>query len=258
VNEQERRDRVERYLRDLDRELEGVPASRRRELVEDVRGHIEDAWAESPDRSQASFLNILERLGDPRTLAREERERLGIPAVPERQGPGLLEVAAIVLTVFFWPVGILLAWLSPRWHSLDKLVATLIPVVGFVLLIAAGMVATTTFTSGPTVVTSAQVVDQQPAFESTSPAEAPRVQPGPVVSQPVPPSQDPSWWRTATAIVGRTMVLFGLIGAPFTSALYLALRMQPRPRRAALLLPAAAGVLLAFTFLMVFLSPVVA
>jgi uncharacterized membrane protein len=257
VNEQERLDRIERYLRELDRELEGVPSSRRRELLDDVRGHIEEAWAESPDRSQAAFFNILERLGDTRALAREERERLGIPEAPERQGPGLLEVAAIVLTVFFWPVGILLAWLSPRWHSLDKLVATLIPVVGFALLLASTLAASVVFTSGPTVVTSAEVVDVRPAPEATGPADAPQVQPGPVVSQPVPPSQDPSWWRTATAVIGRTMVLFGLIGAPFTAALYLALRMQPRPRRAALLLPAAAGVMLAFVFLMVFLSPVV-
>jgi uncharacterized membrane protein len=258
VNEQERRDRVERYLRDLDRELEGVPASRRRELVEDVRGHIEDAWAESPDRSQAAFLNILERLGDPRTLAREERERLGIADVPERQGPGLLEIAAIALTVFFWPVGVLLAWLSPRWHSLDKALATLIPVVGFALLLASTLAASVVFTSGPTVVTSVEIIDERPAPGAAGSVDAPRVQPGPVVTQPVPPPQDPAWWRTATAIIGRTMVFFGLIGAPFTSALYLALRMQPRPRRAALLLPAATGVLLAFAFLMIFLTPVVA
>ncbi len=52
MNESERQALVERYLRELSRELGDVPASRRRELLEDVRSHIEEGWANSPDRSR--------------------------------------------------------------------------------------------------------------------------------------------------------------------------------------------------------------
>ena len=48
MNEQEKQVAVERYLKELEDELGEVPASRRRELLEDVRSHIEEAWAERP------------------------------------------------------------------------------------------------------------------------------------------------------------------------------------------------------------------
>ncbi len=36
----------------------------------------------------------------------------------------------MVLTVIFWPVGVLLAWLSPRWFARDKVAATALPALG--------------------------------------------------------------------------------------------------------------------------------
>ena len=255
MNERERREMIDGYLRTLARELEDMPAGPRQELIDDLRNHIEDAWESAPERNQAALLNILERLGRPEELAREERERLGIPRVPDRQGPGLLEVAAVALTALFWPVGILLAWLSPRWHTLDKVVATLIPVVGFALLIASSMVAMTAYTSGP-VVASSRTIEVHPESEATSPVGGPQGEVRPV-TETTPGSQH-EWWRTAGALFGRVMVLFGLLGAPFTSALYLALRMRPGPRRSALLLPAAAGVLMTVSILVAILIPIAA
>ncbi len=250
MNEEERRTLVDRYLRELDRELEGVPAARRRELLEDLRGHIEEAWADSQDRTRAGLLNLLERLGDPRSLAREERERLGLPNPSDDRGPGLLEVAAVVFTIFFWPVGVLLAWLSPRWYGRDKLVATALPLLGLVLVITSSAVAYTTYSAAPVPVKSYQVAVSE---TSPSPAAAPTVE----VDTPVRPvaSQSPSTLATIRAIAVRSLVLFGLIGAPFTAGLYLALRLKPRPHRPALLLPIALGVMLVLGLVTSILTP---
>ena len=86
MNEREKRQLIEDYLSRLERALSGVNGGARRELVEDVRGHLEEAWAASSDHSRAALLNILERLGDPETLAAEQRERLG-PAEPPSCSP---------------------------------------------------------------------------------------------------------------------------------------------------------------------------
>ena len=38
--------------------------------------------------------------------------------------------------IFIWPVGIILAWLSPAWRRIDKVVTTLIPLfcISFILV----------------------------------------------------------------------------------------------------------------------------
>lgn len=256
MNEREQRDMIDGYLRRLEREMAEVPVRERRELIEDVRSHIEESWQSAPDQSQAALLNVLDRLGSPEDLASEERERLGIAAAPERRSPGLLEIAAIVLTAFFWPVGVLLAWLSARWHTPDKLVATAIPALGFALLLASSLVATTTFVSGP-VVTSTRAIEVNEASQTTSPGGEVRSQVDPATGIAHEAPREP-WWQTARALFARVIVLFGLLGAPFTSALYLALRMRPAPRRAALLLPAAAGLLVVFAVISAFLAPMAA
>jgi hypothetical protein len=178
MNEQERLALMERYLDELDRELKDVPESQRLELVEDVRTHIEDAWAESETRTRADFLNILVRLGDPKAVAREEMDRLGIPTV-QPSGPGLLEVAAIVGTALFWPVGVPLAWLSPRWYARDKAVATVLPILGLVLLLAASL---------PSYVTMIQSSpSSQQVVVSTAPATSGPTEIGPDRSLPATP-----------------------------------------------------------------------
>lgn len=88
---------IDGYLARLDAELVGVPATRRRELLDDVRGHVSEARAGLTEETDADLLNILDRLGDPAELAAEHRRRLGIAApVPFR--PRLMEIGALVLT----------------------------------------------------------------------------------------------------------------------------------------------------------------
>jgi hypothetical protein len=43
----------------------------------------------------------------------------------------LLEIAAIVLLLVFWPAGVVLLWMSDLWTRRDKLIGTLVPPGGF-------------------------------------------------------------------------------------------------------------------------------
>jgi hypothetical protein len=76
-------------------------------------------------------MNLLDRLGDPSTVVADARERLGIrPAQPYRYG--VLEVAAVILVPFLWPIGVILLWMSPAWNWRDKLIGTLVPPGGYI------------------------------------------------------------------------------------------------------------------------------
>ncbi len=237
---------IEDYLGSLAREMEGIPAARQRELLEDVRGHIEEAWAASPDRSRAALLSILERLGEPEALAAEERERLGTDCAEPQQGPDLLSVAAIVLTALFWPLGVLLAWASPRWSTGDKAVATALPVLGLLLLLTTMMAASVAMTQGSEVASEVQVADQ---MAEGRPERATQRPPGGILSEAAPHVGG----GVAVRFIGVGLALYGLFGAPFTAAIYLALRMRPRPRRGAALVPAVAAAMAAIALVALFL-----
>jgi hypothetical protein len=124
------------YLRRLDRELEGLPRARRREFVEEISEHIEEARAETNGNDETATLNLLERLGDPSEIAAEARARLGV----RTERAGVLEVAAIVLLLvggfFFaigWLAGAVLLWSSGVWTTREKLVGTFVVPGGLAL-----------------------------------------------------------------------------------------------------------------------------
>jgi hypothetical protein len=117
------------YLRRLDAEFSDLPRGRRREVVEEIAEHIEEARLEGAAETEAATLNLLDRLGDPAELAADARERVGL----EPRRPGRSEVAALVLLlvggfVFFvgWIVGVVLLWASDVWTSRDKIIGTLV------------------------------------------------------------------------------------------------------------------------------------
>ena len=58
---------VDRYLTDLEAELEGLPADRRREILDEVGEHIAAARATLDAESEAAIRNVLERLAIPPT-----------------------------------------------------------------------------------------------------------------------------------------------------------------------------------------------
>jgi uncharacterized membrane protein len=118
-------DLITDYLGRLERELADLPRARRREVVEEISEHIEEAGA----HTEVETLNVLERLGDPAEIAAEARARFGIE--PRRSGPQ--EVAALVLLLvggflfgIGWFVGLVLLWSSDVWSIRDKVIGTLV------------------------------------------------------------------------------------------------------------------------------------
>jgi hypothetical protein len=127
---------IDGYLARLEVELADLPATRRGELLDDVRAHIAEARAALGEESDVGLLNIMDRLGDPAVVAAEARERLGIPAFR----PGLLEIGGLVLFIlplpWLWLIGAALIWRSSAWTRREKLIGTAAPLVPLVLLFA--------------------------------------------------------------------------------------------------------------------------
>ncbi len=123
---------IEGYVARLEAELAGLPADRRRELVQDVRDHIGESRAALEQETDADLHNIVDRLGEPAELAREAREREEVKRA-NGQHWGWIEVAGIVLTILAWPAGAILVWLSRVWSRQEKLIGTLIGAVAFVI-----------------------------------------------------------------------------------------------------------------------------
>jgi hypothetical protein len=103
---------VNDYLRTVERAAADLSEPRRRELVEDLSEHIaaERAGLDAP--TEADVRAILDRLGDPATLAGEARAlddgpRVATPAPagPRRMGPlgwSLVIVSSVVLVCFLF------------------------------------------------------------------------------------------------------------------------------------------------------------
>src|SRR5215218_2011439 len=121
---------VERYLKHLEVELDDLPRDRRREIVDEIAGHIAEARAGLEYETEADVRNILESLGDPADIAADARERFEIepPAPAEPFKPGWTEIAALVLLlvgglvlpVIGWMIGVIFLWLSNAWNVRDK------------------------------------------------------------------------------------------------------------------------------------------
>lgn len=145
---------VRQYLDDLVREAAGLPRDTRRDLVDQVRAHIEEALSRDGD-SEATVRNVIAGLGPPAEIvAAAESEA---PAARSRGGGTreaiailLLLAGGIVLPVIGWFIGVAVLWSSQVWTAGQKLVATLvvpggllIPVVMFGMAWPSGTVALT-------------------------------------------------------------------------------------------------------------------
>jgi len=138
---------IEVYLRELTAAARILPRERRRELIEDVRSHIEVTLTESGREDTEAVRAVLDALGEPGEIV--------AAAVPDdagtvrlSRGITALEITAILLLLFGaavagvgWLVGVLLLWASPRWTRGDKLLGTLVLPGGVLLpiVLAAGL-----------------------------------------------------------------------------------------------------------------------
>jgi len=197
---------IDGYLARLSAAAGDLSKSARQELIDDMRLHIAEARAREPEETDAAVMNILDRLGEPATVVADARERLGIRlAQPYR--PGLLEIAAVILVPFLWPIGVILLWLSPAWNWRDKLIGTMVPPGGYIglsyILLAAA-------TPGPSCGTITDQAGHLIQSSCTGPAELPGV-----------------------LLVPLTILV---LGSPLISAAYLAIRLRwgRRPQQPAL------------------------
>jgi HAAS domain-containing protein len=128
---------IEGYLARLRAAAADLPPGARDELVADMRTHIAEARRRAPEETDATILNVLDRLGEPEVVAAEARNRpsdLPVPPRPSTSGPfrpSLLELAIPALLVFLWPIGIILLWYSSAWNFRDKLIGTVLPLGGY-------------------------------------------------------------------------------------------------------------------------------
>jgi len=200
---------VDGYLARLAQALADLPPPRQQELLNDVQGHIADARAGLRDETDADVLNILDRIGEPADIAAETRERLGVqPSQPA--SIGILEIAALVLTPFLWPVGVIRLWASSAWNTRDKLIGTLVPPGGYLGLGILSFLSLVAVHAG-------NGACAQPADLNSEPI-------GPASCQYFGPPPPPAWvGLLAALVVGVLLVL------PLLTAVYLGLRLR-RPQ----------------------------
>jgi uncharacterized membrane protein len=207
---------VERYLKHLEVELDDLPRDRRREIVDEISGHIAEARADLQPETEAGVRNILEGLGDPAEIATDARERFEVSPREEsrRKEPGWQEIAALimllvgglVLPIVGWVVGVVLLWTSTIWNTRDKIIGTIFVPGGLGMVLLLGFALSFSAGSGPCI-GSGGIVDNrgqatQPAFQTCS------------------------GQGTSTTEVLTIVGLIALLLAPIASAIYLAVRMR--------------------------------
>ena len=121
---------VDAYLRELDQELRDLPAGRRRELLEEIREHIDSALEDSRGSDDVEIRNVLDRLGDPTEIAAEARERFGVrrtkPGWRETLALLLLPIGGVLIPVVGWLVGAVLLATSNVWTDREKVIGLLV------------------------------------------------------------------------------------------------------------------------------------
>ena len=124
---------VRSYLAQLDAALQGVDASRREEILAEVRGHIEEGRTGLDPDDPVSVRALLDRVGDPAAIAAEA----GAPSPGSRRwdawAPWLI-IFGPIASGLGWLAGVLILWTSPTWSLRDKLIATVVPPAGLVAL----------------------------------------------------------------------------------------------------------------------------
>lgn len=195
---------AERYLKELDRALSGLPRPRRMEIVDSIRDHIEEALP--PDAGEAQVRTVLEDLGDPEMIAADARERFGVrePQAGALEGfaIALLLVGGVIVPALGWIIGAVLLWVSRAWTLRDKLIGTLLVPGGLALAVYLGVFAVGASSSCGVQTGVLRPGDDRPRRVSTTICESEIV--GPDI-----------WW---------TMLLAFLAIVPIGTAIYLGRR----------------------------------
>lgn len=205
---------IDGYLARIAAAAADFPAGARNELLDDMRSHIAEARTREPEETDASILNILDRLGEPSTVVADGRERLGLRTQPVAR-PGLIEVGALALLILFWPIGVVLLWLSSLWNTRDKIIGSVFTLGGYLTIFFVG--ASLSFQVAP-----------RGGCTSVS------VTPVGTIGQTVCSGPSALDIIGALAQIGLALLLFLL---PIVTLIYLAVRLRSKARR---LVPATA------------------
>jgi hypothetical protein len=219
---------VERYLKHLEVELDDLPRDRRREIVEEIAGHIAEARAGLEHETEADVRNILEHLGDPVVIAADARERFDVqpPASAQRYKPGWIEVGALVmllvggliLPAVGWFIGVILLWVSNAWNLRDKIIGTVFVPGGL------GLSFLLLFSSA---VTSIETGGDYTSTECDEDQATGKVLRCVTHTEKLGSSSSTSVWDVLTGIL-----LIAVIVAPIITTAYLTYRLRRRPAAA--------------------------
>ncbi len=114
-------DVVAEYLSEVDQRLAGLPVLQRRELLADLRAHVESERSERNLGSEGELIEVLERLGSPEVVAAAAHEEAeahrispplvgGFPPAPrQRRGWPLVAAVGAALVVLFCLFGMFFA-----------------------------------------------------------------------------------------------------------------------------------------------------
>jgi hypothetical protein len=121
---------VAEYLKKLEDELSGLPRARRRELIQEIQGHIAEARADLAVQDEAAIRTLLDRIGDPAEIA---TEAAGGPSVEPPRARWrdvaaliLLPIGGVVIPFLGWVAGVVLLWVSDAWTTRDKVLGALV------------------------------------------------------------------------------------------------------------------------------------
>jgi hypothetical protein len=164
---------AEDYLAELDA-LAGaqLTAARRRELVTDIRDHIESAAG-----GGESAAGVIGRLGTPAEIVAAESQDVRLAPADASESRlrgqdkvtiGLLLIGGFACGVG-WVVGVVMLWLSDRWTTRDKFVGTFVLPGGLLAVAVAGGAVGTTSTSTETCTDDGCTSYLNPGSSGTSP-----------------------------------------------------------------------------------------
>ena len=133
---------IHSYLKELKRELRGLPRHRRRTFLKEVQTRIAAARSSLSSESDAEIRRMLERMGHPADVAAEAHDFAARPLRGSAYEDGaliLLSPLVILVAVFVTPVlllggvaGALMLWLSRAWPAGEKLIGTLLSASSFI------------------------------------------------------------------------------------------------------------------------------
>ncbi|MBT9145273.1 MAG: hypothetical protein DDT42_01143 [candidate division WS2 bacterium] len=127
------------YLKEIEERLEGASFAAKKEFTAEIRSHLVEKWETSEAQNEESLFQVISEFGNPQEIAEDYQAKLSNKAKDGRAYPPTWLVLA--LTIFIWPVGIILAWFSPAWGLRDKIIATLIPLLTFFVFLLGSMFA---------------------------------------------------------------------------------------------------------------------